>query len=80
MWKRKVATFTVMRKRSSTGHNQVKLFSPADFYRVNPYLFITQSRPLMTLRNKAFGKNCGKRRNCWQQAFSPFLTMFLTRS
>ena len=28
----------------------------------------------------AFSKNCGKRRKCWLPAFSPFPTMFCTRS
>ena len=40
--------------------------------------FITQSRVLMTLKKKAFRKHCGKRRKCWQPAFSPFHTMFST--
>ena len=27
-------------------------------------------------KEEAFGKHCGKRRKCWQPAFSPFPTVF----
>ena len=39
-------------------------------YHIIPYL--------TTPNRKAFWKHCGKRRECWQPAFSPFSTMFYT--
>ena len=31
-------------------------------------------------KEEGFGKHCGKRRKCWQPAFSPFPTVFSTLS
>ena len=39
----------------------------------NPYHTIMT---LTTLYQLTFSKHCGKRRKCWQPAFSPFPTMF----
>ena len=42
--------------------------------------FTRQSSVFMTLMRNACQKHCGKRRKCWKPAFSPFLTVFSSRS
>ena len=36
--------------------------------------------PFNDPKQEGFGKHCGKRRKCWQPAFSPFPTAFSTPS
>ena len=66
-------------KNTSNAHNSGKVYSTITKLQCT-YLFLPLYQKNSDFFNDAeeegFRKHCGKRRKCWQPAFSPFPTMF----